>query len=148
MLTAKMHPHHREHFAWLEALIQSEQHGLSDFVLSGFLRIVTHPSVFIPPSSRRKPWHLPKNSVINRTVHSSILVFGLRKSSASSAEPVYQGQSRHRRVSRRLDDRKRERMDLDGSRLPSVPRPACAPSVGIPVISIASENATANNLNT
>ncbi len=48
-------PHHREHLARLEALIQSEQpYGLSDLVLSGFLRIVTHPSVFNPPSSMEK----------------------------------------------------------------------------------------------
>lgn len=48
-------PHHREHLAWLETLIQSEQpYGLSDLVLSGFLRIVTHPSVFNPPSRMEK----------------------------------------------------------------------------------------------
>ena len=47
--------HHRKHLAWLEALIQSEQpYGLSDLVLSGFLRIVTHPSVFNPPSNMEK----------------------------------------------------------------------------------------------
>jgi len=48
-------PHHRQHLAWLENLIQSEHpYGLSDIVLSGFLRIVTHPSVFNPPSSMDK----------------------------------------------------------------------------------------------
>jgi hypothetical protein len=36
---------------WLEAAISSEEpYGVSDFVLSGFLRIVTHPKVFVEPS--------------------------------------------------------------------------------------------------
>ena len=36
---------------WLEGLINSDQaYGFSDLVLSGFLRIVTHPRVFNPPS--------------------------------------------------------------------------------------------------
>ena len=36
---------------WLEAMIQSgEGYGISDHVLSGFLRVVTHPRVFISPS--------------------------------------------------------------------------------------------------
>jgi len=36
---------------WLEDEISSEEpYGLSDFVLSGFLRIVTHPKVFVEPS--------------------------------------------------------------------------------------------------
>ena len=48
-------PRHQEHLTWLKALIQSEHpYGLSDLVLSGFLRIVTHPSVFNPPSSMDK----------------------------------------------------------------------------------------------
>jgi toxin-antitoxin system PIN domain toxin len=43
--------HHREYFRWLEDLINSDHsYGLSDYVLSGFLRVVTHPSVFNPPS--------------------------------------------------------------------------------------------------
>ena len=36
---------------WLEGLINSDQaYAFSDLVLSGFLRIVTHPRVFNPPS--------------------------------------------------------------------------------------------------
>ena len=36
---------------WLEGLINSDQaYGFSDLVLSGFLRIVTHPRIFNPPS--------------------------------------------------------------------------------------------------
>jgi uncharacterized protein len=47
--------HHRQYLAWLENLINSDQaYGLSDLVLSGFLRIVTHPGVFNPPSSTAK----------------------------------------------------------------------------------------------
>ena len=48
-------PHHHQYLAWLEDLINSDQaYGLSDLVLSGFLRIVTHPGVFNPPSSMAK----------------------------------------------------------------------------------------------
>ena len=48
-------PHHLQYLAWLENLINSDRaYGLSDLVLSGFLRIVTHPGVFNPPSSMEK----------------------------------------------------------------------------------------------
>lgn len=39
---------------WLEGIIKSGQtYGISDHVLSGFLRIVTHPRVFTTPSPVR-----------------------------------------------------------------------------------------------
>jgi len=42
---------HTEYRAWLEGVIRSEQpYGLADLVLSGFLRIVTHPKVFTQPT--------------------------------------------------------------------------------------------------
>ena len=42
------HPRYRQ---WLEEIIQSGQpYGCSDHVLSGFLRVVTHPRVFTTPS--------------------------------------------------------------------------------------------------
>lgn len=42
------HPRFRE---WLEDLVNGDQaYGMSDIVLSGFLRIVTHSAVFNPPS--------------------------------------------------------------------------------------------------
>ena len=45
-------PDHEAHRQWLESLINSDQaYGISDHVLAGFLRVVTHPSVFDPPSS-------------------------------------------------------------------------------------------------
>lgn len=45
---APQHPVFRE---WLEEAINgNEAFGLSDLVLSGFLRVVTHPKVFSPPS--------------------------------------------------------------------------------------------------
>ncbi|MEC4889614.1 MAG: type II toxin-antitoxin system VapC family toxin [Nitrospira sp.] len=48
-------PHHDPYRRWLEALINSEQaYGVSDLVLSGFLRVVTHPQVFNPPSTMAK----------------------------------------------------------------------------------------------
>ena len=43
---------HARYRQWLEEIIQSGQpYGLSDHVLSGFLRVVTHPRVFTTPSS-------------------------------------------------------------------------------------------------
>lgn len=44
-------PDHNLYREWLQALVNSDlAYGLSDLVLSGFLRIVTHPRVFNPPS--------------------------------------------------------------------------------------------------
>lgn len=43
------HPAYRE---WLESVIINDQaYGISDMVLSGFLRVVTHPRIFNPPSN-------------------------------------------------------------------------------------------------
>ena len=44
-------PNHAAYHRWLEQVINSDQaYGLSDMVLSGYLRIVTHPRIFDPPS--------------------------------------------------------------------------------------------------
>ena len=44
-------PNHRAYNLWLEGLIQGDEaYGITDIVLSGFLRIVTHPGIFSPPS--------------------------------------------------------------------------------------------------
>ena len=44
-------PGHAAYRKWLETLLNSDQaYGYSDLVLSGFLRVVTHPRVFNPPS--------------------------------------------------------------------------------------------------
>ena len=44
-------PGHRAYREWLQSLIDSDlAYGAADLVLSGFLRIVTHPRVFTPPS--------------------------------------------------------------------------------------------------
>lgn len=44
-------PDHAAHRAWLNAMVGSaEAYALSDHVLAGFLRIVTHPRVFHPPT--------------------------------------------------------------------------------------------------
>ena len=45
-------PNHKAMREWLETIVNGDQaYGISDLVLSGFLRIVTHPSVFSPPST-------------------------------------------------------------------------------------------------
>ena len=44
-------PRYNEIRPWLEELVSSESSfGLSELVLSGFLRVVTHPRVFDPPT--------------------------------------------------------------------------------------------------
>ncbi len=42
---------HERYRRWLESVMASEApYGVSDVVLSGFLRIVTHPRIFDPPT--------------------------------------------------------------------------------------------------
>jgi len=44
-------PRHRSVRAWLEELVNSDRaFAVSDLVLSGFLRVVTHPRIFAPPT--------------------------------------------------------------------------------------------------
>lgn len=44
-------PNHSSYYGWFETLLNSdEKFAISELVLSGFLRIVTHPKVFNPPS--------------------------------------------------------------------------------------------------
>ncbi len=44
-------PKHPRYRSWLEGVLGgSEAYGLADLVLAGFLRVVTHPRVFSPPS--------------------------------------------------------------------------------------------------
>ena len=44
-------PNHPSYLQWLEGICDNDQaFGMSDIVLAGFLRIVTHPRVFNPAS--------------------------------------------------------------------------------------------------
>ena len=44
-------PGHADHRAWVEALLGSDEaYAVSDHVLAGFLRVVTHPRIFHPPT--------------------------------------------------------------------------------------------------
>jgi uncharacterized protein len=44
-------PGHAQYRAWLEGMVGSEEaYAVSDHVLAGFLRVVTHPRVFHPPT--------------------------------------------------------------------------------------------------
>jgi hypothetical protein len=44
-------PRHEAYHEWLEEAISGDEaYGLSDLVLSGFLRVVTHPRIFSRPS--------------------------------------------------------------------------------------------------
>jgi uncharacterized protein len=45
-------PHHARYRAWLERIVNGdESYGLSELVLSGFVRVATHPKVFARPSA-------------------------------------------------------------------------------------------------
>lgn len=45
-------PSHAQALQWLETLINSDEaFAMSELVFSGFMRIVTHPKIFNPPSS-------------------------------------------------------------------------------------------------
>jgi uncharacterized protein len=44
-------PNHAAFRSWLTAVVSGDEaFGMSDLVLSGFVRIVTHPRIFDPPS--------------------------------------------------------------------------------------------------
>jgi uncharacterized protein len=44
-------PGHAAHRAWVASLVASDEaYAVSDHVLAGFLRVVTHPRVFHPPA--------------------------------------------------------------------------------------------------
>lgn len=47
-------PDHQAYRSWLESVLDSDSaYAMSELVLSGFLRVVTHPRVFKQPSSLR-----------------------------------------------------------------------------------------------
>ena len=47
-------PRHRRYRQWLEKVLDGrEAFGISDLVLAGFIRVVTHTRVFSPPSPMR-----------------------------------------------------------------------------------------------
>lgn len=55
---------HAAYRAWLEKLLDSQAaYGVSELVLSGFLRIVTHPKIF------KTPTPLPRALAFARLVH-------------------------------------------------------------------------------
>jgi uncharacterized protein len=44
-------PQHSKYRAWLERLLNAQEpFAVADLVLSGFLRVVTHPKIFDPPT--------------------------------------------------------------------------------------------------
>lgn len=48
-------PGHPEFLSWLEGIIKSDQaYGVLDLILSSFIRVVTHPRIFTPPSAMAK----------------------------------------------------------------------------------------------
>jgi hypothetical protein len=52
-------PNHEAYRRWLEACVGSDQaFGVCDLVLSGFLRIVTHPKIFKVPTPLEEALHV------------------------------------------------------------------------------------------
>jgi hypothetical protein len=48
-------PRHPDYKEWLEGIVNGEEaYAVADIILSGFLRVVTHPKVFRPPSSMKE----------------------------------------------------------------------------------------------
>jgi predicted nucleic acid-binding protein len=44
-------PNHRSYLQWLESILNADSaFGISELVLSGFLRVVTHPRIFLQPT--------------------------------------------------------------------------------------------------
>lgn len=47
-------PDHAAYRAWLDGVVNSDAaYGVADLVLSGFVRVVTHPRIFTPPAPIR-----------------------------------------------------------------------------------------------
>lgn len=45
-------PQHGHYEKWVEAMVNGDEpFGMSELVLSGFVRVVTHPRIYSPPSS-------------------------------------------------------------------------------------------------
>ena len=62
---------------WLEKIIQNGQpYGISDQVLSGFLRVATHPRVFTPPSPIRSALEFVRQ--IRERPHCQVVMPGSR----------------------------------------------------------------------
>lgn len=57
---------HRRFREWLEAVVAGpEAFGISDLILSGFLRVVTHPKIFHPPTPLAQ-WRSANSCETNR----------------------------------------------------------------------------------
>lgn len=104
-------PDHRAYLSWLEDLINSDQaYGLSDIVLSGFIRIVTHPKVFTPAAPFTRRLRLHRNYAANLTVWPLLQVPATGTSFVVSVRKPTPGKSRARCVLGCTGYRKRERM--------------------------------------
>ena len=48
-------PRHSDYRMWLENVLNGDEaYGMSDLVLGGFVRVVTHPRIFTPPTPLRQ----------------------------------------------------------------------------------------------
>ena len=58
-------PEHPAYRDWVEDTINSGgAYGVSELVLSGFLRVVTHPKVSVGYNTAREVWRKPLGSVL------------------------------------------------------------------------------------
>ena len=121
-------PGHARCHAWLERVVADDTaFGMSDLVLSGFLRVVTHPKVFQHPSPlsaalefvqqlRDRSNCVPLNPGPRHWGISTRLCRRYRQ----------QGQFDRRRLSRCYRGRTRSRVDHHRPRLRALPRPEVA----------------------
>ncbi|MGE0494558.1 MAG: type II toxin-antitoxin system VapC family toxin [Vulcanimicrobiota bacterium] len=70
-------PNHQAYRCWLHELVNGQEaFGLSELVLSGFLRVVTHPRVFDPPEGL--PEALEFVNALRRTPRARVILPGAR----------------------------------------------------------------------
>ena len=91
-------PHHEPAAAWLEGVVNGDEaYAMADLVLSGFLRVVTHPRVFAVPSSIEEALDFveqvrsrPQCVTVapDRATGNSLLSFAARQGSAGISCPT------------------------------------------------------------
>lgn len=125
-------PQHAAAREWLDTTVSADEpFGLSELVLSGFLRVVTNPRALVDPTpmdvalATVERWRSPRNCVL--VLPGPAPLAHLRRVLPGSGR---EGQSRTGRLSRGAGDRVRERVDHDGSRLRPLSGAALARSAG------------------
>ena len=79
-------PEHPAYRDWVEDTINNGgAYGVSELVLSGFLRVVTHPKVFVGYNTEKEVWCIADRPCQNRISRERIGSYGSRDIGAHSA---------------------------------------------------------------